>query len=217
MESIAAGAARGRRPRPTAGAVDVRTSCSPAVEAWCLEGFSGNGGGTWRAVVRKVPFHIGRRMSSDLVLSARGVSSRQASLFLGNDRLWLRDLGSTNGTFVNGERITSDRPLSIGDVIHFADQGCRLLSCTGPEPLRTTQTMSLAGVDLDAQLFARQRRLRRMLREQRLKAAFQPVLRLADGTIVGYELLGRGEGESGSSLGGCGVRRMRFCQGRDAQ
>ena len=167
-----------------------------APDVWCLAGFASDGCETWRTVVGKVPFRVGRRIDSDLILPADRVSLRHASLFLRRDTLWLRDLGSTNGTFLNGERITSDRPLSAGDVIHFADQGCRLCSGADAEPMRTTQAISLSGSGLDPQLFARQRKLRQMLRSTRIKAAFQPLVGLADSAMVGYELLGRGELES---------------------
>ncbi len=141
----------------------------------------------------KVPVRVGRRFDSDLVLPSSRVSLRHASLFPHRETLWLRDLGSTNGTFLNGERITSDRPLNAGDVIHFADQGCRLVSGADIEPLVTTETMSPSGAGIDPRLLARQRKLRRMLRSTRLKAAFQPVVGLADGVTVGYEILGRCE------------------------
>ncbi len=179
------------KPGPMAKSMDLNTSETP--DAWCLEGFSSDGSRTWRTVVRKEPFRVGRRFDSDLILPSGRVSIRHARLFLRHDTLWLRDLGSTNGTFLNGEQITSDRPLHAGDVIHFADQGCCLVSGVTTEPLGTTQTMSLTGAGLDPQLLARHRRLRRMLRSTRLRAAFQPVVGMENRAMVGYELLGRGE------------------------
>ncbi len=161
--------------------------------AWCLAGFSTDGNETWRTLLRRVPFRVGRRFDRDLCLTSRKVSSRHASFFLRHDVLHLRDLGSTNGTFVNGERVTSERPVSADDVIYFADQGCRLLEGAVAEPVGATQTMSVSATGVDGQSLERSRRLRRMLRSTRLKAAFQPVVELADHAMVGYELLGRGE------------------------
>ena len=165
---------------------------SPLV--WCLAGFSSaDGSETWRSPFRRVPFRVGRRFDCDLCLTSRKVSSRHARFDLRHDVLYLRDLGSTNGTFVNGERVTSERPVRAGDVIYFADQGCRLLEGAVTEPVGTTETMSLSATGVDRQSLARHRKLRRMLRSTRLKAAFQPVVELADRARIGFELLGRGE------------------------
>lgn len=47
------------------------------------------------------------------------VSSRHATLASRPDGLWVEDEGSTNGTFVNGARVTSARLLQPGDVIRI--------------------------------------------------------------------------------------------------
>ncbi|MCP3958928.1 MAG: EAL domain-containing protein [bacterium] len=180
------------REKNDSGAMTLTDDGSPP--AWCLAGFSRtDGSDTWRTLLRRVPFHVGRRFDCDLCLTRHTVSSRHASFFLRNDALHLRDLESRNGTFVNGERVTSDHPVSADDVIFFADQGCRLLEIAATEPVAATETMSLFGSGIDRPTLERDRRLRRMLRSTRLRAAFQPVVGLADNAMVGYELLGRGE------------------------
>src|SRR5881227_3206106 len=46
------------------------------------------------------------------------ISRRHARVFRGPDQqLQVEDVGSANGTFVNGERITAMRPLAVGDSI----------------------------------------------------------------------------------------------------
>jgi hypothetical protein len=47
------------------------------------------------------------------------VSRRHASISLQNGRLIVKDLGSTNGTYVNGRRINAETPLSSGDDVQF--------------------------------------------------------------------------------------------------
>lgn len=47
------------------------------------------------------------------------VSSRHATLASRPDGLWVEDAGSTNGTFVNGARVTSARLLQAGDVVRI--------------------------------------------------------------------------------------------------
>jgi pSer/pThr/pTyr-binding forkhead associated (FHA) protein len=44
-------------------------------------------------------------------------STLHARLFRQHDQLWVEDLGSTNGTFVNSEKITQARRLGKGDVL----------------------------------------------------------------------------------------------------
>jgi pSer/pThr/pTyr-binding forkhead associated (FHA) protein len=47
------------------------------------------------------------------------VSSRHAVIEPRPDGLWVSDAGSTNGTFVNGARVTDARLLQDGDVIRI--------------------------------------------------------------------------------------------------
>ena len=48
---------------------------------------------------------LGRRHDCDLQIALKEVSKRHCQLTIDNSTLKVRDLGSTNGTFVNGERI----------------------------------------------------------------------------------------------------------------
>jgi pSer/pThr/pTyr-binding forkhead associated (FHA) protein len=61
---------------------------------------------------------IGRGAESDVPLDGDStVSSRHAVVTRRADGLWVEDAGSTNGTFVNGARVTSPRLLQPGDVV----------------------------------------------------------------------------------------------------
>jgi len=71
---------------------------------------------------RRIPLHslpvvIGRNPPADLILEGPTVSRRHCRLELLDGSLRLRDLASTNGTFVNGERITDPVPLDDGAVL----------------------------------------------------------------------------------------------------
>jgi hypothetical protein len=75
-----------------------------------------------------------RTLKPNLDLSAydaynRGVSARHAALQRAGDRLFLRDLGSTNGTYLNGERLTPYQPEALrhGDEIHLGQLKLRIL------------------------------------------------------------------------------------------
>jgi S1-C subfamily serine protease len=73
------------------------------------------------------PFvQIGRHPHCDLRFDPDrdlDVSSRHATVLLQGEMFTLRDLGSTNGTFINGKRLTSDHVLADGDEIQFGKQG----------------------------------------------------------------------------------------------
>jgi len=70
-----------------------------------------------QAVIRDKKVAIfGRGVDCDVKIDSPVVSRKHAKLSrLGEGRYELRDLSSTNGTFVNGARLTSPRELSIGD------------------------------------------------------------------------------------------------------
>lgn len=72
---------------------------------------------------------IGRHPESTLQFDADqdlDVSGRHAGVALEGDLYVLRDLGSTNGTFVNGKRLTADHVLATKDVIRFGPNGPQL-------------------------------------------------------------------------------------------
>jgi len=70
----------------------------------------------------KVPIvNIGRADYNDIVLADESVSSQHAKLTR-REGIWiLSDLGSTNGTLVDGERIEEDTPLAPGNFVRFGD------------------------------------------------------------------------------------------------
>ena len=65
---------------------------------------------------------IGRAPENDVRLGDDDfTSARHARLEPRRDGVWLHDLGSTNGTFVNGTRIARPRKLTHGDVIRVGE------------------------------------------------------------------------------------------------
>ena len=69
-----------------------------------------------------VPLTIGRAGDNAVVLDRDDFASAQhARIEAQRDGLWLVDLGSTNGTFVNGDRIDGRRRLRDGDVVKVGD------------------------------------------------------------------------------------------------
>jgi len=75
---------------------------------------------------RKGYIGLGRHPLSDVRFDAErdlDVSSRHAAIVRKTEGFVLQDLGSKNGTFVNGTRITGDTVLKSGDVIGFGANG----------------------------------------------------------------------------------------------
>lgn len=72
------------------------------------------------------PVVVGRDPSCDIVIGAGYVSARQARFSLLGRDLFVDDLGSTNGTCVNGETIRSTTALAPGDVVSVGDVTLRV-------------------------------------------------------------------------------------------
>jgi S1-C subfamily serine protease len=75
---------------------------------------------------RKTYIGLGRHPLSDVRFDTErdlDVSSRHAAIVRQEQGFVVRDLGSKNGTFVNGRRITGDVVLQDGDVIGFGQKG----------------------------------------------------------------------------------------------
>lgn len=62
---------------------------------------------------------IGREDNVDITIPASAVSRRHARLILEGDQYFIEDLGSSNGTFINGQSLTKRRPLNSGDRIRL--------------------------------------------------------------------------------------------------
>lgn len=64
---------------------------------------------------------LGRDLANDITIGDPEVSRRHARFFMRDDNFFVEDLGSTNGTFLNGERISSPKQLRVGDVITLGE------------------------------------------------------------------------------------------------
>ena len=65
---------------------------------------------------------VGRDSTNEIVINDAEVSRRHARLTFQGGKYVLEDLGSTNGTFVNGQRLAGPRVLKPGEVVSFGEQ-----------------------------------------------------------------------------------------------
>jgi len=65
---------------------------------------------------------IGRDSTNEVVINDAEISRRHARLTFQGGKYVLEDLGSTNGTFVNGQRLAGPRVLKPGEVVSFGEQ-----------------------------------------------------------------------------------------------
>lgn len=160
-----------------------------------LEGHQCDNGAVYRIPLNSFPVLVGRESDLTVMLDSDNVSRQHAEIYLRQSLLMIRDLGSTNGTFVNHERINGDQALRTGDVIRFADVEFRLLNKNDVRESLVSDSTETAFFVPDKQvnrLPTGARHLERLLREKLIDPFFQPILSIEDEKIVGLELLGRG-------------------------
>jgi pSer/pThr/pTyr-binding forkhead associated (FHA) protein len=72
------------------------------------------------------PLTVGRGSGNDVTLAGDDfASTRHARFEPRRDGVWIEDIGSTNGTFVNGIRLTRERKLAAGDVVKIGETDLR--------------------------------------------------------------------------------------------
>ena len=82
--------------------------------SYVLRFISGKYQGGEFPIVNDKPIIVGRSSDLDMVLVEDMVSRKHARITMQQDQIWIEDLGSTNGSFVNGEKIKRAR-LKEGD------------------------------------------------------------------------------------------------------
>ncbi len=83
---------------------------------------------------------IGRDADNDLKLSGWRVSRKHAELFISNDQAFIRDLHSSAGTVVNGQRVTTHGPLTPDDTIQVGRYSMKACWAAMPAKPRAVQS-----------------------------------------------------------------------------
>jgi pSer/pThr/pTyr-binding forkhead associated (FHA) protein len=132
---------RGRPPAPRAAHHEPSTPRSARQQVdWAKSGanfsLQPTAGGRSFAIEGGRVLVVGRGHKSQIVLDDDTVSSTHARLQMNSqgDRLTITDLGSSNGTYLNGSRITSAAQAQLGDVIRFGTAEFKLMSGGAVDP-----------------------------------------------------------------------------------
>ncbi len=130
------------------------------------------------------PFLIGRRQDLPLSLSCKTVSTLHAEISEVGRALVIRDLGSTNGTYVNGCRVKEPVALAEDDLVQFANLPFRICMQStedNPNTLRESNCdRALALVLFD-----------KLMTEHAVTPHLQPIIDLKDRATLAYEVLAR--------------------------
>lgn len=90
-------------------------------------------------VVHAVPvgeaaIHVGRAPANELVVSDPTVSGHHLMVWRDAQAIWIKDLGSTNGTFLNERRIRSVHPVRDGDKVRLGTSCVLQVKAAIPTP-----------------------------------------------------------------------------------
>ena len=179
--------------------IGTRTSTDKPVSlaidtGWFLSGCVTPDHGITRIPVNSESFVIGRRPGLSLSLPSPRVSGRHAEILVIGDNLLIRDLGSTNGTYVNRRRVTRPTPIGEGDHIELADVEFRLEYAAQPrqqgvfvDPSLRKTAKALDSFEPDWILS----QFQELLQREAVTPHYQPIVSLTDQSILGYEALAR--------------------------
>jgi EAL domain-containing protein (putative c-di-GMP-specific phosphodiesterase class I) len=161
------------------------------------------GGGTpERTPLPSFPFTLGRCESADLTIDSGRVSREHARIVCEGGKYRVRDLGSTNGTFLNGRRI-EEAPLEDGDLLVLADvefgffagrpQAPESMATQVMQDRRSRSAKKPRGEEVIWEI----RRLHETLAQRAIENLWTPIVRLEDGAVFGYAAADAGGDEPG--------------------
>lgn len=158
------------------------------LEIWYLEGVIEPGGPIGRHQIGQSVFRVGRDRSADLPLPSRMVSKRHAEIVATGSTMFVRDRGSTNGTFVNGRRLRPEEPSPIGtaDLLQFADIEFRVGRLEQDDAAATyIESQPEKGWLISG--------MTELVEEERLRMVYQPIVDIDTAMMIGAEALVRSD------------------------
>ncbi len=160
---------------------------------WFLEAVA-DANREWKVVVETDPFIVGRDEDCELKLTDKRISKRHFEIRRGGDLIWIRDLESTNGTFVNHKKIKQAELLEHGDIISIGKFKFFIKNEKSNTTSILEETYSMDSMDISQEfkdLGSLAPKLRALLIDRDVIPHFQPILKFSDMEVVGHEILGR--------------------------
>ena len=154
---------------------------------FCLLPRSADVAARGEVAIDQVPFYIGRANGLNLSLPDKSISGRHAMITEVDGQLHINDLDSSNGTFVNGNRVTSPQPINDGDSLQFSDSLFRLQ----PADMVVTQE-TICSTDFEEDLFDDAFGLvefDNLMNNREIKTHFERIVDLQTGREFGFEAL----------------------------
>ncbi len=139
---------------------------------------------------------VGRAPNVALRLSSPRVSKQHAMISVREEKLHVADLSSTNGTFVNGDRIMVETELRRDDLLQFGDVAFRVyqdITDVVPTLNSDAHDDALALTQFD-----------RLMSERAVIVHYQPIVTADGARTIAFEVLGR------SRLYGLSTPRVMF-------
>jgi predicted component of type VI protein secretion system len=87
--------------------------------------------------IEKSEIFVGRDVANEVLINDAEVSRRHARISIQAGNYVIEDLGSTNGTFVNGQRLAGPRVLRVGDTVMFGENVSLTFEMAGYDPNAT--------------------------------------------------------------------------------
>jgi len=168
-------------------------------KSWFLKGAPVDGN-TVLIPMHSFPATVGRSTQCAVTIDSNGVSRFHAQFDMNaQGELLLTDLGSTNGTYRNRERITAPISIVEGDILHFGSAEFRV----NQTEIGNSQFQSKVGADqtcffdiaqhsLPENFLLQEGDFIEMLNSGLLKVAWQPIVDFHTLDVLAYEVLGRG-------------------------
>ncbi|MFL0804336.1 MAG: EAL domain-containing protein [Agarilytica sp.] len=166
---------------------------------WYLEGFFQSESNKTQQPMHDFPVILGRDETLPCVVSAPSVSRNHAKISMRDNQLWLEDMESRNGTFVNRKPITDPVEVFHGDVVHLGTAEIRLIDTLHSKSMNDVEEEDNSGetkfisTDLLSEKFpSGVRELEQLIADRAVAMVFQPIIKAPELSTVGYEVLGRG-------------------------
>ena len=153
---------------------------------WTLTGRPHENAANQQVKVTGHSFTVGRHAENSLSIPNSTVSGCHAEIVRVEQKLFVRDLESTNGTLLNGRRLQGITELCNEDILHFGNAMYTLQenNCAG---MNATIETDAADVALGQIQFDK------LLNTPKVRPDFQPIIQFSDRKVIAYEALCRSQ------------------------